>query len=242
MSTGAQMASSVSQPKRPQVRCPACGILVYLPAVSCPQCQADMKTGFRPEKSFLDDDPEVIKATIKAYLKKWGKYGLALLIPILVAIYFIFDLDWFGDKKSLFERLVTTHPAVARPYVATQKARRSGPPESLAYHNRLIKELRKTGPLPPEDEPLLRQYTQISIGQQIKVTMKVFGNVAMERYLGPRVERRTGANWAPLVIPVYNSGQGSPTFLVYLHLLVNDPRARLGHSFLLPLNLAPADE
>lgn len=236
MSTDTQVASSGSQPKRPQVRCPACGILVYLPAVSCPVCKADMKTGFRPPRGFFDDDPEVIKATIKAYLKKWGKYGLALLIPVLVGLYFGLGLDWFGEKKGLFARLVETHPAVARPYVATQKAKRAGPPESQAYHNRLMRELRKTGPPGPEDELLTRNYAQASLGQQIKVTMKVFGNVAVERYFGPRFERRTGANWMPFVLPVNGPGPENQEYRIYVYLLVNDPRARLGHGFLLPLN------
>jgi|GEM_PF-6214556 hypothetical protein len=236
MATDTQAASSASQPRRPQVRCPACGILVYLPAVSCPVCQADMKTGFRPEKSFLQDDPEVIKATIKAYLKKWGKYGLALLIPVLAGLYFYLDLDWFADKRSPLERLVDTYPAIARPYVATQKAQKSGPPDSQAYQKRLMSELRDTRPMSPADEPLKRQYSQMKPGQQIKTTMKVFASVARERYFGSKFARRAGANWNPLVIPVVNPDQGGLEYRVYLYLLVNDPRAYLGYGFLLRLN------
>lgn len=236
MSTGNLIASSASKPKRPQVRCPACGILVYLPAVSCPACRADMKTGFRPEGRFLDNDPEVIKATIKAYLKKGGKYGLALLVPVLVGLYFGLDLQWFGERRSLFDRLVETHPAVARPYVAIQKAQRAGPPESSAYHKRLVTEMRRTGPLPAADEPLVRQYARLTPGQQIKLAMKVFTSVAAERYFSPKFARRTGANWSPLIIPVYGLNQGRLDYRVYMHLLASDPRARLGYSFFVPLN------
>lgn len=223
---------SASQPRRPQVRCPACGILVYLPAIRCPKCEADMKTGFRPEKSFLHDDPEVIKATIKAYLKKFGKVGLALLIVVLGVGYLI----WLSEQKSFFQRLVDGHPALARPYIAVAKAKKEGNPESVAYHNRLMTELRKTGPPPPMDEPLTREYVQMKPGQQVKVVMTVFASVALERYLGPRTVRRTGMNWSLLVTPVYDFDRGVMEYMMDLHLLVNDPRAQRGRSFFMPLN------
>lgn len=228
--------ATTPQPRRPQVRCPGCGILVYLPAVSCPECLTDMKTGFRPEKSFFEDDPEVIKATVRAYLKKWGKYGLALLIPILVGLYFGLGLDWFAEKKSFFDRMVMTYPAVARPYIATQKAQTAGIRESVAYHVRLMSELRKTGPVSPMDEPLLRQYTHLKPGDQIKTVMKVFASVATERYLGPRFVRRTGSNWSVIVRPAYDFYLAVMNYDVDLQLLVNDPRARRGYSFFMPVN------
>ncbi len=37
------------QPDRPRLRCPACSALVMLPAETCPQCGADLRTGQAPE-------------------------------------------------------------------------------------------------------------------------------------------------------------------------------------------------
>lgn len=221
---------------RPQVRCPACGELVFLPAPpTCPDCQADMKTGFRPERSFFHDDPEIIKVTIKAFLLKRGKKLLLLLIPLLGVLYLFFDPGWFGPKKSFFERMVILHPAVARPYVASQKARYDGKPGSSAYQRRLVSELRKNSPPTPTDELMITRYAHMKPSQQVKVVMRSFAAVAAERIRGHKYGRLSGGHWSVIRLP-YGNEYGRVEYSVNLHLIVNDPRVYNGYSFIFPIN------
>jgi hypothetical protein len=65
----APAAKPKAGPSGVQIFCPACGILVRLPANECPQCRADLRTGLKPEE----------------YVPIW-KRGKTKLLLILTAI------------------------------------------------------------------------------------------------------------------------------------------------------------
>lgn len=48
--TDAKNANSESEQSRPSLRCPACSFMVPLPADTCPNCQADLRSGIIPQQ------------------------------------------------------------------------------------------------------------------------------------------------------------------------------------------------
>ncbi len=224
--------------QRPQVRCPACGALVYLPAVVCPFCQGDMRTGERPKKGFFEEDPEVLRETAKAWLKKAVKIGSALVVVGVAA--FIIIKDPFKLRPDLYERLAMAHPSLIRPYVAVHKANMLGldPQKSKGYHHYLVKELYKKGPLDQSDQAAIKQFLKMTPAQRARLLVDVFRTVNSQRSLwGSYARRRFGGSWAVFVRPAFDDFGRPNDFKITLFVLIDDPRYPTGNALSIdPLN------
>ncbi len=177
--------SHISQPvrpSRPQLRCPACGSLISLPARECPECQADLRTGRRPRKWYrlrLNRCPRIVRRGLKLIVT----LGLAAWAWLAIQNYRFAPPPpptASPGAPDSFQRLAADHPALLRPYVLVYKSRAAVSNYNTQLGNRqeFWQELARTDPNELTEREAYEFSRALSPAQRIRILKELLAIAA----------------------------------------------------------------
>lgn len=174
------VATPLSRPaSRPQLRCPACGVLFTPPAETCPACRIDLRLGCRRKKKLLPKWLKIPPGVLRP-LKKISAIGLTLGLLGLVASGVYGYLNRPPAKPAevprapdSFQRLAGEYPILLRPYVVMYKTQAAVADyrDNLVYRQRFMEELAKAsdpGQLQEGDEAVAMS-RRMTPGQRMRM-------------------------------------------------------------------------